>query len=215
MRKSDQRAYTRTCTRGAAALALLALVAATGAGCGDDDSPGPTAGSGGTAGRGGSGGGGRGGSAGTAGSAGRGGSAGTAGSGGSAGSGGGSGGSGGSAGTGGSNDGDAGVDAATGDAGPEPLTEAQITEIAEDICASYDALAPDCESEDGCVDAMVAQISFFKSTGQECEVATDSYFSCMAGEPIESFDCDGDTAIFAEETVNCDEENVAFEGACF
>jgi hypothetical protein len=216
MRKSDQRAYTRTCTRGAAALALLALVAATGAGCGDDDSPGPTAGSGGTAGRGGSGGGGRGGSAGTAGSAGRGGSAGTAGSAGSAGSGGSSAGTGGSsAGTGGSNDGDAGVDAATGDAGPEPLTEAQVTEIAEDICASYDALAPDCESEDGCVDAMVAQISFFKSTGQECEVATDSYFSCMAGEPIESFDCDGDTAIFAEETVNCDEENDAFEAACF
>jgi hypothetical protein len=215
MRKSDHRAYTRTCTRGAAALALLALVAATGAGCGDDDSPGPTAGSGGTAGRGGSGGGGRGGSAGTAGSAGRGGSAGTAGSAGSAGSGGGSGGGGGSAGTGGSNDGDAGVDAATGDAGPEPLTEAQVTEIAEDICTSYDALAPDCEAEDDCVDALVGQISFFKTTGAECEAATDTYFSCMAAEPIESFACDGDTAGFAAETVNCDEEASAFNSSCF
>jgi hypothetical protein len=210
MRKSDQRAYTRTCTRGAAALALLALVAATGAGCGDDDSPGPTAGSGGTAGRGGSGGGGRGGSAGTAGSAGRGGSAGTAGSAGSAGSGGGSGGTGGSsAGSGGSNDGDAGVDAATGDAGPEPLTEAQITEIAENICDRYAEL-DDCEPPVDCVDDMAGDILDTRNGAPQCAAEVDAYFSCMGGEPIESFTCDGDTPVFAPETVNCDDENAAF-----
>jgi hypothetical protein len=208
MRKGDQRTYTRAYSRSAAAFALLGLVATGGAGCDDNDSTGLNGGAGGTAGRGGSGGGGRGGSAGMAGSAGTGtgGTAGTAGSAGSAGSGGSSGSS---AGTGGSNDGDAGVDAATGDGGVELLTEEQINDIAEDICDSYEAL-DDCEPPDDCVDTMAGQILGIRTSTPQCGTAVDAYFSCMAGEPIESFDCDGDTAVFATETVNCDDENLAF-----
>jgi hypothetical protein len=198
MRKCSQKAHAGVLGSTVAALALLGFVANS-AGCDDNDNTdllnGGSGGMAGRAGSGGTGGGGRGGGAGgtTGGTGGTGGSAGTAGS----------------AGTGGSGEnggGDAGPDADTGDGGPVLLTDQQI---AEAICASYDALAA-CDAEPDCVSALVAQIVLTRTNAPGCVTQTNAYFTCFAHEPIESFTCDGNTAIFASDTVNCDEENCDF-----
>jgi hypothetical protein len=206
---TSQKGHTRALGGTVAALGLLGLVAASSAGCDDDDTTGFTnGGSGGTAGRGG--GGGRGGtSAGTGGSSlgGVGGSTGgSAGTGGSTSGSGGGGTGGSSAGSGGSDVGDAGPDATTGDGGPEPLTDQQM---AEAICASYDALA-DCDAEPDCISAFQGNFVTLRANTPQCVDSINAYFGCMSGEPIESFTCDGDTATFAADTVNCDEEYCDF-----
>lgn len=188
---------------------LLTLVTVSGMGCGDDDTitP-PGGGAGGSAGRGGTGGGGSGG--GGTGGGGAGGTAGTAGTAGTGGTGG-SGGSGGTGGDGGvsrediltaycaklvavttsANDGDAGVAADAGDAGP--------------------ALA--CTAPEDCVAAEEGFYTGFLEVtpGYEaCVDEADAYYLCKSTAPASEFECADGAPQYILGSPTCEDEEEAF-----
>jgi hypothetical protein len=201
MRTCSQSRHNNTVGGTALALAMLGLIAASSAGCDDDDTTSvtPHGGSGGAAGR--AGGGGRGGTGG-----GRGGMAG--------------GGAGGTAGTG---DGDAGVNPDAGDAAA-PLTAQE--QIVTDLCAKLALFGGErstagdagldagtgasCPPADSCVQDYLGTFTFVEQAGPDCLDEAEAYFACIAAQPVTSFECSNGTPQLREDAVTCDDEETAF-----